>query len=89
MGDAMNPLSPNQILRILENGYFMTHQEQSEAAAYIRQQDESIKALHENLHDYAAEIVRMRSRCRAALAALQTGTALDVVAAIEILRGVK
>jgi hypothetical protein len=37
MGDAMNPLNPNQLLRILENGYFMTHQEQSEAAAYIRQ----------------------------------------------------
>lgn len=37
MGDAMNPLNPNQILRVLENGYFMTHQEQAEAAQYIRQ----------------------------------------------------
>ena len=82
-------MAPEQILRILEKGYFMTHQEQDETAKHIRQQDESIKALHKNLHDYAADIVRMRSRCRAALAALQTGTELDVKAAIEILRGVK
>jgi hypothetical protein len=33
----MNPLSPNQILRNLENGFFMTHKEQEEAAQYIRQ----------------------------------------------------
>jgi hypothetical protein len=46
MGDAMNPLNPNQILRILENGYFMTHQEQSEAAQYIRQlQQENLTLL--------------------------------------------
>ena len=43
----------------------MTHEEQAEAAAYIR-----------SLH----------AKMRGALAALQTGTALDVVAAIEILR---
>lgn len=36
-GGSMNPLSPEQILRNLENGFFMTHQEQAEAAAYIRQ----------------------------------------------------
>jgi hypothetical protein len=42
----MNPLNPTQILRILENGYFMTHQEQSEAAAYIRQlQQENLTLL--------------------------------------------
>ena len=46
MGDVMNPLSPNQILRNLENGYFMTHQEQSEAAQYIRQlQQENLTLL--------------------------------------------
>jgi hypothetical protein len=33
----MNPLSPKQILRNLENGFFMTHQEQTEAANLIRQ----------------------------------------------------
>ena len=84
----MNPLSPNQILRNLEHGFFMTHQEQAEAAALIRDQEKSIKALHENIHDYAADIVRMRSRGRAALAALQTGNELDVRAAIEILKGI-
>ena len=42
----MNPLSPNQILRNLEHGYFMTHQEQSEAAQYIR----DLQALNEVLN---------------------------------------
>ena len=37
----MNPLSPKQILRNLENGFFMTHQEQTEAAQLIRQLQES------------------------------------------------
>ena len=46
MGNVMNPLSPNQILRNLENGYFMTHQEQAEAAQYIRQlQQENLTLL--------------------------------------------
>jgi hypothetical protein len=45
-GVDMNPLSPEQILRILENGYFMTHQEQAEAAQYIRQlQQENLTLL--------------------------------------------
>jgi uncharacterized protein (DUF934 family) len=35
------------------------------------------------------EIQRLQAKIRGALAALQTGAALDVVAAIEILRGVK
>ena len=38
----MNPLSPKQILRNLEHGYFMTHQEQSEAAQYIRQLQQAV-----------------------------------------------
>ena len=38
----MNPLSPKQILRNLEHGYFMTHQEQAEAAAYIRQLQQAV-----------------------------------------------
>jgi hypothetical protein len=41
----MNPLSPNQILRNLENGYFMTHREQEEAAQYIRQLQQEIEVL--------------------------------------------
>ena len=35
------------------------------------------------------EIQRLQAKIRGALAALQTGKALDVVAAIEILRGEK
>lgn len=35
------------------------------------------------------EIQRLQAKIRGALAALQTGAALDVVAAIEILRGEK
>ena len=38
----MNPLSPDKILRNLENGYFMTHQEQAEAAQYIRQLQQAV-----------------------------------------------
>jgi hypothetical protein len=84
----MNSINLEKILRNLEKGCFITHQEQDETAKYIRQQEESIKALHKNLHDYVADIVRMRSRGRAALAALQTGSELDVGAAIEILKGI-
>jgi hypothetical protein len=83
----MNPLSPNKILRNLENGFFMTHGEQEEAATLIRDLQKSNEALHTNIHEYAAEIVRMRSKVRGALAALQTGSELDIGAAIEILRG--
>jgi len=42
--------------------------------------------LHTHIKLQDAEIDRFRSKMRGALAALQTGTALDVVAAIEILR---
>ena len=35
------------------------------------------------------QIERLRAKMRGALAALQTGAAVDVVAAIEILRGEK
>ena len=46
MGDVMNPLSPEKILRNLDHGYFMTHQEQAEAAQYIRQlQQENLTLL--------------------------------------------
>jgi len=40
------PMTPEQILRSLENGYFMTHQEQAETAQYIRKlQQESLTLL--------------------------------------------
>ena len=56
----MNPLSPKQILRNLENGFFMTHQEQTEAAQLIRQLQESNKALMEGMFLNAETIVRLR-----------------------------
>lgn len=56
----MNRLSPKQILRNLENGFFMTHQEQTEAAQLIRQLQESNKALMEGMLLNAETIVRLR-----------------------------
>jgi hypothetical protein len=56
----MNPLSPKQIFRNLENGFFMTHQEQTEAAQLIRQLQESNKALMEGMLLNAETIVRLR-----------------------------
>jgi hypothetical protein len=57
--------------------------------SHIALQDEQIAAQTETIHDFEAQIVKTSAAIRAALAALQTGTALDVLAAIEILRGVK
>ena len=54
-----------------------------------KDQDESIAVLQENLRTYAAEIVRLRSGAKGALSALRTGAAIDVVAAIQILRGLE
>jgi len=56
----MNPLSPKQILRNLENGFFMTHQEQTEAAEYIRQLQQSNEALKEGLIKNAEEMFNLR-----------------------------
>jgi hypothetical protein len=56
----MNPLSPKQILRNLENGFFMTHQEQTEAANYIRQLQESNTVLQEGILKYLEELAAMR-----------------------------
>jgi hypothetical protein len=39
------PMTPEQILRSLENGYFMTHQEQAETAQYIRQLQKEVETL--------------------------------------------
>lgn len=58
----MNPLSPEKILRNLDHGYFMTHQEQSEAAAYIRQLQKSNEALREGLLKSTEEVVRLRNQ---------------------------
>ena len=58
----MNPLSPEQILRNLENGYFMTHQEQAEAAQYIRDLQALNEVLKEGLLKSAEEVVRLRQQ---------------------------
>jgi hypothetical protein len=58
----MNPLSPTQILRVLENGYFMTHQEQAEAAQYIRELQKMNAALRESLIMNAEEVQRLRQQ---------------------------
>ena len=58
----MNPLSPKQILRNLEHGYFMTHQEQSEAAQYIRDLQALNEVLKEGLLKSAEEVARLRQQ---------------------------
>jgi hypothetical protein len=63
----MNPLSPKQILRNLENGFFMTHQEQTEAAEYIRQLQVSNQALMDGMLQNAEEVVRLRRELAEAL----------------------
>jgi len=56
----MNPLNPKKILRNLENGFYMTHQEQTEAADYIRQLQALNQSLTEGMIKYAEEIVVLR-----------------------------
>lgn len=58
----MKPISPNQILRNLEHGYFMTHQEQSEAAQYIRDLQALNEVLKEGLLKSAEEVARLRQQ---------------------------
>ena len=56
----MNKLTPQKILRNLENGYFMTPIEQSEAAAFIRELQACNAALSESMIRFAEEIVALR-----------------------------
>jgi hypothetical protein len=58
----MNPLSPEKILRNLDHGYFMTHQEQAEAAQYIRELQKMNAALRESLIMNAEEVQRLRQQ---------------------------
>lgn len=58
----MNPLSPDKILRNLDHGYFMTHQEQSEAAQYIRQLQQSNEVLREGLLKSTEEVATLRQQ---------------------------
>ena len=56
----LSALSPVKILRNLENGFFMSHQEQTEAADYIRQLQESNRVLQEGIIKYLEELAAMR-----------------------------
>ena len=58
----MNPLSPEKILRNLENGYFMTHQEQAEAAGYIRELQESNNVLQQGILKYLEELEEIKTK---------------------------
>jgi dynactin complex subunit len=53
-------MTPDKILRNLENGYFMTHVEQEEAANYIRALQESNRVMREELIRYADELFAVR-----------------------------
>lgn len=53
-------MTPEKILRNLENGYFMTHVEQEEAANYIRALQESNRILQEGILKYLEESAAMR-----------------------------
>ena len=53
-------MTPDKILRNLENGYFMTHVEQEEVANYIRALQESNRILQEGIIKYLEESAAMR-----------------------------
>jgi hypothetical protein len=56
----LSALSPAKILRNLENGFFMSHQEQTEAADYIRNLQQDVKTLAETVILQAEELAAMR-----------------------------
>lgn len=53
-------MTPDKILRNLEHGYFMTHQEQDETAKYIRQLQASNEALKDGLLKSAEDLFALR-----------------------------
>lgn len=56
----LSPLSPAKILRNLENGFFMSHQEQTDAADYIRQLQNDIKTLADTVNMQSGELAAIR-----------------------------
>ena len=52
-------MTPEKILRNLTNGYYMSHQEQEEAAAYIRQLQQSNEALKTGMIEFAETIFKL------------------------------
>jgi hypothetical protein len=53
-------MTPDKILRNLQHGYLMPHQEQTEAAHYIRQLQESNRVMREQLIRYADALFDVR-----------------------------
>ena len=53
-------MTPDKILRNLEHGYFMTHQEQDETAKYIKDLQQSNKVMREELIRYADALFDVR-----------------------------
>lgn len=51
-----------------------------------REASQKLDELERFITNQNDEVVRLKAKMRGALAALQTGTAIDVVAAIEILK---
>ncbi len=56
----LSPLSPAKILRNLENGFFMSHQEQTDAADYIRQLQKDVKTLADTVNMQNDELIAIR-----------------------------
>jgi len=56
----LSAISPVKILRNLENGFFMSHQEQTEAADYIRNLQQDVTTLAETVILQAEELAAMR-----------------------------
>jgi len=89
-----------KILRNLDHGYFMTHQEQAEAAELIRKMQAHIDFLLKTTDAYSKQIdfdkeyiagaMRLvkafNEKISDALVHLQRGSSLDVVEAIRILK---
>lgn len=68
--NQLPPLSPTKILRNLENGFFMSHQEQTEAADYIRQLQNDIKTLADTVNMQNEQIIAIRRNLSNALKGL-------------------
>lgn len=58
-------MTPDKILRNLTNGYYMSHQEQEEAADYIRQLQKSNEILKASMIEFAETIFELRRQLKA------------------------
>jgi hypothetical protein len=54
-------MTPDKILRYLDHGFFMTRQQQAEAAAYIRELHESNNVLQKGILKYLEELEEIKA----------------------------